>query len=146
MIAVDTNILVYAHRTETPKHKPALEWLHHLTEGDVPWALPVFCLGEFIRVVTHRRIFDPPSTLDQALEALQGLLESPSLRLLTPGPSYFDHLASMLRVSEATGNLVYDAQIAALCREHGVDTILTEDRDFQRFPKLKFKILNSELE
>ncbi len=137
MIAVDTNILVFAHRTESPKHEDALSWLRSLAEGHVPWALPVFCLGEFLRVVTHRSIFNPPSTLKQAIEALENLLESPSIRLLFPGVDYFEHLAQMVQDGQASGNLVFDAQIAALCREHGVDKLLTDDKDFARFARLK---------
>ena len=75
MIALDTNILVYAHRTEVAKYKKALKWLHYLAEGDIPWGLPIFCVGEFIRVVTHRRVFDPPSTLIEATGALEQLFE-----------------------------------------------------------------------
>lgn len=137
MIAVDTNILVFAHRTESPKHEDAVRWLVSLAEGTVPWALPVFCMGEFLRVVTHRSIFSPPSTLTQALGALENLLQSPSIRLLFPGAIYFEHLVQMLHDAGASGNLVFDAQIAALCREHGVDRLLTDDRDFARFPHLK---------
>ena len=80
MIAVDTNVMVYAHREQLPKHERALEWLIYLTEGRVPWAIPVFCLGEFVRVVTHSRIFDPPSTLEQAVSALENLLLSPTIK------------------------------------------------------------------
>jgi toxin-antitoxin system PIN domain toxin len=137
MIAVDTNILVYAHRVEAPKHKRALQWLTSLAEGTLPWGLPVFCLGEFVRVVTHRAIFDPPSTLDQALQAVAGLLESPGIRLLTPSSNYPQLLEGMLRSAQATGNLVFDAQIAAVCRENGVSRLLTEDRDFARFADIE---------
>lgn len=63
MIAVDTNVLIYAHREEMPYHSQALAWLRHLAEGQEPWVTPVFCLGEFIRVVTHPRVFDPPTPL-----------------------------------------------------------------------------------
>ena len=144
MIAVDTNILVFAHRTETPKHRRALEWLTCLTEGDIPWSLPVFCLGEFVRVVTHRRVFDPPSTLEQATRALEELCKSPSLRLLNPSSGYFRHLLSMLLDAEASGNMAFDAQIAAVCREHGVETLLTDDRDFTRFPYLNILTLDAD--
>ena len=65
MIAIDTNILVYAHREELPLHRKARARLVGLAEGFEPWALPVFCLGEFLRVVTHPKVFDPPSTLRQ---------------------------------------------------------------------------------
>ena len=76
MIAVDTNVLVYAHRSDCAHHERARLRLRHLAEGMVPWALPVFCIGEFVRIATHRRVFDPPSTTQQALEAVDAL--SPS--------------------------------------------------------------------
>ncbi len=137
MIAVDTNVLVHAHRKDAPRHAEACAWLRSLAEGAVPWGLPVFCLGEFVRVVTHRRVFDPPSTLVQAVGALEALFESPGLRLLVPGPDFCTHLFETLREARATGNLVFDAQIVAVCREQAVTTILTEDGDFSRFASVR---------
>ena len=137
MIAVDTNVLVYAHRASNPYHDSALSWLRHLAEGSQAWALPVFCLGEFVRVVTHPRVLDPPSTLGQAFAALDGLLASPSLRLLVPGSAFTDHFRAIAIEADARGNLSFDAQIAALCKEHGATALLTEDRDFRRFTGLK---------
>jgi toxin-antitoxin system PIN domain toxin len=136
MIAVDTNVLVYAHRSDTNRHERAQRWLRHLAEGMIPWALPVFCIGEFVRIATHRRVFAPPSTIPQALEAIDALMDSPSVRLLAPTPLHWPLLREAIRVGETSGNLVFDAEIAALCREHGVERILTEDRDFGRFPFL----------
>lgn len=144
MIALDTNILVYAHRTEAPKHDRAMIWLRHLAEGEIPWGLPVFAIGEFIRVVTHRRVFAPPSTIVQAIAAMEGLLAGPSVRLLGPGPDHVRHFHALVKAAEATGNLVFDAQIAALCREHGIDSLLTEDRDFNRFPGLRLIMLDDD--
>jgi toxin-antitoxin system PIN domain toxin len=137
MIAVDTNILVHAHRQELSGHERALEWLRRLAEGPEPWGIPVFCLGEFVRVVTHRRLFNPPSSLGEAIGALEGLLESSSIQVLIPGDRFPELFHTCLREADARGNLAFDAQIAALCRERGVDRILTMDRDFQRFPGLQ---------
>lgn len=133
MIAVDTNILVYAHREEMPAHRSATERLRRLVEGNAPWALPIFCIGEFVRVVTHPRVFRPPSSLDQALGFVEHILGSPAARLLTPGPEFPDRFAQTCRDADARGNLVFDAQIAATCVEHGVREILSEDRNFARF-------------
>lgn len=133
MIAVDTNVLVYAHRAELPLHQPALDRLRALAEGTGPWAVPIFCLGEMIRVVTHPRLFRPPSKLELALEFLAQVVGSPSARLLLPGPTFPALLADACRDGAVIGNLAFDAQIAAVCREHGVREILTEDRDFARF-------------
>ncbi len=137
MIAVDTNIVVYAHREDLPQYKRALRWLTALAEGKEPWALPVFSFGEFLRVVTHPRIFDPPSTLETALNALDGLLESPTLQVLSPGPAYPELFAESVRAADARGNLVFDAQIVAVCLEHGVSQLLTHDRDLARFPEIE---------
>ncbi len=133
MIAVDTNVLIYAHREELPRHERALARLRELAEGDAAWGLPVFCLGEFVRVVTHPAVFSPPSTLEDAVEALDGLLGSPSLVVLSPGARYWPLVREALTEARATGTLAFDAQIVALCRESGARALLTEDRDFRRF-------------
>ena len=128
MIAVDTNILVYAHREELPQHAAARARLTALAEGRAPWAIPVFCLGEFVRVVTHPRLFDPPHTIAEACSALGRVLESPTVRILSPGERFWMILVETLIEGAAAGNLVFDAQLAALCRESGVSALLTEDR------------------
>ncbi|OGI49007.1 MAG: hypothetical protein A2151_05660 [Candidatus Muproteobacteria bacterium RBG_16_65_34] len=137
MIAVDTNVLVYAHREELPQHKQAVTWLKALAEGSAPWGIPVFCVGEFVRVVTHAKVFDPPSTIEQALAALESLLASPSLQILSPGSEYTQHFFECVREADARGNLVFDAQIVAVCRAHGCSALLTLDRDFARFKKFR---------
>ena len=141
MIAVDTNILIYADRAELPLHEAALAALSRLAEGAETWAIPVFCIGEFLRVVSHPRVFDPPTPVGEALSSVNALLDSPSVRLLTPGPSYVTLLGQQLEESGVAGNLVFDAQIAAVCLEHGVRTLLTEDRDFTRFRSLQTRSL-----
>jgi len=137
LIAVDTNVLIYAHRCETRRHGEALEKLRALAEGDVPWALPVFCLAEFVRVVTHLRVFTPPSELGTALDFLDRLLESPSARLLLPSRIYASIFRKACEAGEIRGNLAFDAQIAASCLEHGVRDLITADRDFARFAELR---------
>ena len=133
MIAVDTNILVYAHRGETELHAAATAEIVALAEGIAPWGLPIFCITEFMRVVTHRRVFNPPSTVSQAIDFLEDILASPVCRVVRPGPQFLGILAETVRRADARGNLMFDAQIAALCREHGIAAILTNDRDFERF-------------
>lgn len=137
MIAVDTNVLVYAHRSDTRRHREALETLTALAEGDVPWALPVFCLAEFVRIVTHLRVFTPPSPLGHALDFIDTLLESPSVRLLLPSRSYPSTFRRACESGDVRGNLAFDAQIAAACLEHGVRDLITADRDFARFAELE---------
>jgi uncharacterized protein len=133
LIAVDTNILLYAHREEFPLHEAALSAVTQLAEGPAAWALPIFVVGEFLRVATHPRVLDPPSPERDAVDAIAGLLASPSVRVLSPGDRYWALLREAMLDAPARGNLVFDAQIVAVCREYGVNTILTEDRDFRRF-------------
>jgi len=139
VIAVDTNILVYARRHEAPFHRRARQLLEGLAEGDEPWALPWPCIYEFLRVVTHPRVFDPPTGLDVALEDLESLLEAPSLVLLGEGSAHREIMRRVLVSGRATGNLVHDAHIAALLLEHGVKEMWTADRDFSRFPALRVR-------
>ena len=131
MTAVDTNVLVHAHRKESPKHEAARRRVVELAERSL--RIPVFCLGEFLRVVTHPRIANSHSA-DEACEAIDRLLSSPNVEVLLPGRRFPELLAGAVREADAVGNVVFDAQIVALCREAGVRTLLTEDRDFDRFP------------
>lgn len=137
MIAVDTNVLIYAHRSETERHVAALEKLTLLAEGDAPWGLPVFCIAEFVRIVTHLRVFRPPSGLRTALDFVDGLLESPSVRLLLPDQAYASTFRGVCEAAEVRGNLAFDAQVTAVCIDNGVREILTADRDFARFAAIK---------
>lgn len=133
MIAVDTNVLVYAHRADSEWHAPAKAALEQLAEGVAPWALPWPCLHEFIAIATHPRIYRPPSTLAQALEQVRAWLESPSVVLLSESGAHFDALERVLTASHAAGPRVHDARIAALCVEHEISTLWSLDRDFARF-------------
>lgn len=136
MIAVDTNLLVYAHRQDSPWHEVAYARLVELAEGRGPWAIPWPCLHEFLAVVTHSRIFEPPTPLDIALDQVEAWLESPSLLLLAESSGYWPELRSALRAGRVSGPQVHDARIAALCQCHGIRELWTADRDFGRFPGL----------
>jgi toxin-antitoxin system PIN domain toxin len=105
-------------------------------EGAAPWALPWPCVYEFLRVVTHPRVFHPPVPADRAVRDVRAILASPSLVLLSETDRHIEVAAQMLEQSGASGNLIHDAHIAALCIEHGVSELLTADRDFSRFPAL----------
>ncbi len=137
MIAVDTNLLVYAHRQDSDFHAEAESAIRSLAEGAVPWVIPWPCVHEFLAITTHARIFDPPSTREQALDQVEAWMESPSLRLIGEGSGYLPHLSEAVRSSKAAGGAVHDARIAALCGYHGVRTLWSADRDFTRYPELR---------
>lgn len=136
MIAVDTNLLVYAHREDSSWHEPAYECLAGLAEGRSPWAIPWPCVHEFLAIVTHPRIFDPPTPLARALDQFDAWLESPSMALLSEAPGYWPELRRMVEAGRVSGPQVHDARVAALCHHHGVDELWSADRDFGRFPGL----------
>ena len=134
MRAIDTNVLVYAEIVSSAHHEPARRLLVELAEGATPWAIPWPCIYEFLRVVTHPRVFSPPVPAALALEDLTRILASPSLVLLGETDRHPEILQRVVRDSGVTGNLLHDAHIAALCLEHGVSEMVTGDRDFARFP------------
>jgi len=135
MIAVDTNILLYAHREDSPWHKGSLQCLARI--GGKKWSIPWPCIHEFLAISTHPRVFDPPSPLSDALCAVETWLQSPSLVLLSESEGYLEVLASLLRDSKVAGPRVHDARIAALCIQHAVSELWSADRDFSRFSGLK---------
>lgn len=142
MIAVDTNVLIHANRAELAHHEVAMARLTELAEGDRPWALPEVAAWGFIRIVTQP-IFDPPTPMSQALDFVDGLLASPSVRLLRPGPRHWRILRHTIEESGTRGPMVTDAVVVALCRENGISTLISNDRDFRRFPDLDWRPLDS---
>lgn len=132
MIAVDTNLLVYAHREDSSWHSLAAARIAELAEGPAPWAIPWPCLHEFLAIVTHPRIYSPPTPLGRALDQVDAWMESPSLVLLSEGEGYWPMLRTIVARGRITGPLVHDARVAALCLHHGVRELWTADRDFSR--------------
>jgi uncharacterized protein len=136
VIAIDTNLLVYAHRSDSPWHQAADAVVTELAEGSAAWAIPWPCLYEFYAVVTHPRIYQPPTPPDDAAIQIGCWLESPTLVLLHEGPDFWVALHAVLADAAVQGGAVHDARIAALCLHHGVKKLLSADRDFSRFPRL----------
>lgn len=136
MIAIDTNILVYAHREDSPFHQQAYGSIESLAESRSDWAIPWPCLHEFYGVVTHPRLFDPSTTVEQAIDQIEAWFESPSLQLIGESGRHWQTIRPLLKGSRITGPRVHDARIAAICRQHGVSELWTADRDFSAFPEL----------
>jgi toxin-antitoxin system PIN domain toxin len=134
----DVNILVYAHRAESPEHERYAEWLTRTARGPEPFALSELGASGFIRIVTNSKIWDQPTALEDALEFIQRLRSRSNARLLTHGPDSWAVFARLCIAARARGKLVADAYHAALAIEHGCEFI-TADADFGRFPGLRHR-------
>ena len=140
MIAVDTNLLVYAHRREARHHEGALGVVRALAEGREPWAIPWPCLYEFFSVVTNPRIWkEGASSPDQAWRQIDAWTASPSVSLLTETGDFLAVLERFVRRPRVRGPVVHDARVAAICVAHGAEELLTADRDFTLFPELPIR-------
>ncbi len=139
MIAVDTNILVYAHRNDTPWFEKARRCVQQLCEGHVQWAVPWPCVHEFLAVVTHPRVFAPPTPPAEAFDQVCAWLESPTVVLLAEGPGYADILRAIVLRGGIVGPRIHDARVAALCLHHGVWELWSADRDFSRVADLRVR-------
>ena len=138
MIAVDTNVLVYAHRREAIEHQRAYQTLRQLADGTAPWAIPWPCVYEFFSIVTNPRIWRAvASTPQQAWRQLQAWTGSPTLILLSEPDGFDAVLEAFATRPRVVGPVVHDARVAAICVAHGVERLLTRDRDFGLFPELK---------
>jgi len=139
VIAVDTNLLVYAHREDSPWHTKALTLMSGLANGAALWAIPWPCVHEFLAIVTHPRIYRPPTPMSVAIRAARAWMGSSTLRLLGEGPDHMDRLEHLVHAAKVSGPMVHDARIAALCLSHGVRQFWSADRDFSHFPSLKVR-------
>ena len=141
MIAVDANILVYAHRADSKWHEPARSCIGELAGGRVRWGLPWPCIHEFIAIASHPRIYDPPSSTAEALDQVDAWLEAPVAELLAETGAHRTVFKEQLLAGRIRGAAVHDARVAALCIAHGVTELWTADRDFSRFPGLRTRNL-----
>ena len=137
MIALDTNLLVYAHREDSPWHARAERCVREQSEGRSPWALAWTCIHEFLAIVTHPRIYNPPTPHEAAIAQVDAWLGSPQLVLLAESAGYWDLFRREVLGARVEGPVVHDARVASLCIANGIDELWTADRDFSRFGGLK---------
>lgn len=138
MVLVDVNILLYAFRSDSPNHKAYRDWLDALSNSDEPYGMADAALASFVRIATHPRIFSPPAPLEDALRFAAALRSQPNCVAVVPGSRYWDIFVRMCTASGAKGNMVADAAFAALAVESGSEWVTT-DRDYSRFPGLKWR-------
>lgn len=136
MVAIDTIILIYAHRQEAPHHIAAAELIESLVHAREEWAIPWPCVHEFLAVITNPKVFKPPTPLPIAIEQVRSLA-SCGVQLLSEGTQHLETLAEISVTSGLRGGQIHDARIAAICLENGVSTLYSADRDFSRLRRLK---------
>ncbi|HEX7670864.1 MAG TPA: type II toxin-antitoxin system VapC family toxin [Polyangiaceae bacterium] len=136
MLLPDVNVLIYAHRLESPEHPRYADWLRGMAEMPEPFALSELGASAFVRIVTNPKIWDEPTTLEMALEFIDRLRRRSNARLLTHGPGSWEIFSRLCRAARARGKLVADAYHAALAIEHGCEFV-TADADFARFAGLR---------
>ena len=136
MYLTDVNVLVYAHREDSPDHEAHRQWLEDLINGDQAYGISDQVLAGFLRVVTHPSVFDPPSSLDNAIEFANRLREQPNAVVIQPGPKHWEIFSRLCNETNAKGNLIPDAFFAAMAIESGSDWVTT-DRGFSRFSGLR---------
>jgi uncharacterized protein len=139
MIAVETNILVYAHRPELPQYGEAHRALRTVATGGVAWAIPWPCVHEFLGVVTNPRIFGEPTPVGTAVGAIEDLASDGNLSFLAETGDHLARLKDLLSPGLVVGPKVHDAKVAAICLSHGVTELWTADRDFSLFPALRVR-------
>ncbi|MDX1519992.1 MAG: type II toxin-antitoxin system VapC family toxin [Anaerolineae bacterium] len=138
MILPDVNVLVYAHRADTNQHNAYRRWLEDMINSDQAYGMADIVLSGFLRIVTHPRIFDPPSDMTAALAFVKQVRDQPNCVLISPGLRHWSIFEGLCQKAGVKGNLVPDAYLAALAIESGSEWITT-DRDYSRFPGLKWR-------
>ena len=139
MIAVDTNLLVYSHRSDSPFHLAAKELIESLRTQPAPWAIPWPCINEFVGIVTHPKVFKVSTPLATSFACVDTWLAGGNLHLIVEGDGYFAKLREIATAAQLKGPRIHDARIAALCLHHGVSELWSADRDFSAFPQLKVR-------
>jgi predicted nucleic acid-binding protein len=136
MIALDTSILVQAHRTDAPRHAQATSLLRTLSSGRTAWSIPWSVVYEFIAEVTDPARHKPATPIRAAHDQVTDWMESPSLQFLGDTPETLDAFSRVAPPAKATGDQVVTARIVATCLAHGVRELWTADRDYSKYPEL----------
>ncbi len=138
MILCDVNVLVYAHRADAPNHDAYRAWLENVINQSAAYAVSDIVLSGFLRVVTHPRVFAPPSNIRDALAFAGQIRQQPNAVVVMPGNRHWTIFTDLCKAAGARGNLIPDAFLAALAIESGSEWVTT-DRDFSRFPGLNWR-------
>jgi toxin-antitoxin system PIN domain toxin len=140
MLLLDTNVLIYAHRRDSQQHEAYRDWVQKMIDGPEPYAVCDQALMSMIRIVTNPRVYRRPALTQEALAFADQFRNQPHAHVISPGPHFWSIFAGLCREAGATANLIPDAYLAALAIEHGCE-LVTADRDFWKFPGLRFSQL-----
>jgi uncharacterized protein len=138
MMLVDTNILVYAHRRDEARHAGYREWLLDLVNGPEPYAVSDHAIAGMVRIVTNRKIYSPPASIDEALAFATLIRNQPNAHVVSPGSRFWVIFSGLCHESDARGDLIPDAYLAALSIEYGCE-VVTADKDFRKFPGVRWR-------
>lgn len=138
MKLLDVNVVLAAHRDDHPDFELARGWLDRALAASAPFAVVDIVAGAFLRIATNRRIFTIPTPVDEAFTYLKALRAQPAHVLLAPGPRHLALLEQLCTAAEVSGELVADAQLAAIALEHACE-LVSFDRDFARFSELNWR-------
>lgn len=138
MMLADTNVLVYAFNVNAARHAEYKRWVQAMVGGPEPYAVCDLALTGLIRLVTNPRVFQPPATIDQAHAFAGTVRNQPHAVAVSAGPKFWPIFDELCRKADVKGNLVPDAYLAAIAIEHGCE-LITTDRDFARFPGLRWR-------
>jgi len=138
MLLLDVNVLIYAHREGAPEHARYRQWLERVANGDEPFSVTDLVFAGFLRIVTHPRVLNPPTPLEKGLAFIAELRNRPNFVSLTPGLRHWEIFVQLCRVTQAKGNLIPDAFLAAFAIETGSLWVST-DRDYARFPGFRWQ-------
>lgn len=143
VLLLDVNVVVAAHRDDHRFYAAAGTWFEALLEDAAPFAVPMIVWASFLRLVTNRRIFDPPTPLAAAFAFLEATCAQPQHLHLNPGHDHLRLLRRVCQEANATADLISDAVVAAIALEHGA-VVVSLDRDFARFPSIDFLVPGGE--
>lgn len=141
MRLADVTVLVAAFRADSPGHRTCRELVEAMVDGPLPYGVSDLVLSGFLRVATHPRVFDPPTPTAAALAFAEAYREAPNAVPITPGRRHWQIFTDLCRSAGAKGNLVPAAYFAALALESGCEWV-TADRDFARFPDLRWTLVD----
>jgi len=138
VIVLDANILLYAYDAASDQHAKARAWVEEVLSGTDPVGLPWQTITAFVRIVTNPRLSGKRFTPSEVIDLVDQWVTQPNVRLLGPGDHHWSFLRQTILEGQARGPLITDAQLAALTIEHG-GMLCTTDRDFSRFPGLRWQ-------